>query len=157
MKKTTKAANRLVVEEAAMDDVSVCPLHPATMDRLSIYQGDVVLLKGNRCRDTVCLALPDEECPEHALRIGRATRSNLQVRLADVVFRARVPRRPVRRARARPPRRRHRRGPRGGPRRGVPQAPLPRRLPPAPLPTAIQHHKQMAEKLLQFKSIMHAN
>ncbi|RLM78778.1 hypothetical protein C2845_PM12G18470 [Panicum miliaceum] len=85
VKKTTKAANRLVVEEAATDDVSVCALHPATMDRLSIYKGDVVLLKGKRRRNTVCLALPDEGCPEHALRIGRAASSNLRVRLADVV------------------------------------------------------------------------
>jgi transitional endoplasmic reticulum ATPase len=85
VKKTTKAANQLVVEEAATNDVSVFALHQATMDRLSIYKGDVVLLKGKRHRNTVCLALPDEGCPEHTLQIGWAARSNLRVRLADVV------------------------------------------------------------------------
>ena len=45
-----KAANRLVVEEAATnDDNSVCNLHPATMEKLSIFQGDIVLLKGKHC------------------------------------------------------------------------------------------------------------
>ncbi|CAM0880467.1 unnamed protein product [Alopecurus aequalis] len=47
-----KAANRLVVEEATNDDNSTCNLHPATMERLSIFHGDVVLLKGKRRRST---------------------------------------------------------------------------------------------------------
>ncbi|OEL15734.1 Cell division cycle protein 48-like protein [Dichanthelium oligosanthes] len=51
--KKTKAANRLVVEEATEDDCSICALHPATMERLDIYKVDVVLLKGKRRRDTV--------------------------------------------------------------------------------------------------------
>ncbi|KAF7021817.1 hypothetical protein CFC21_034707 [Triticum aestivum] len=47
-----KAANRLVVEEAATNDNSVCNLHPATMEKLSIFQGDIVLLKGKRRHNT---------------------------------------------------------------------------------------------------------
>ncbi|TVU48424.1 hypothetical protein EJB05_08060, partial [Eragrostis curvula] len=80
-----KAANRLVVEEATIDDNSVCNLHPATMEKLSIFNGDIVLLKGKRRRDTLCTVLPDEQCAEHALKINKAVRSNLRVRLADVV------------------------------------------------------------------------
>ncbi|KAL6648350.1 hypothetical protein ACP70R_012574 [Stipagrostis hirtigluma subsp. patula] len=80
-----RAANRLVVDEATMDDNSVCKLHPATMDKLSLFHGDTVLLKGKRRRDTVCTAFSDEHCEEHALQINKAVRSNLRVRLADVV------------------------------------------------------------------------
>ncbi|RLN42506.1 hypothetical protein C2845_PM01G02720 [Panicum miliaceum] len=83
-----RAENRLVVEEAkATTDKynSICTLHPATMEKLSIYRGDVVLLKGKRRRDTVCVALPDEECGEGKILIGKVLRSNLRVRLADVV------------------------------------------------------------------------
>ncbi|CAL4960299.1 unnamed protein product [Urochloa decumbens] len=82
----TRAPNRLVVEEAtAFDDGAICNMHPATMEELSIYRGDIVLLKGKRRRDTVCMALPDEECGESKIRINKVARSNLRVRLADVV------------------------------------------------------------------------
>ncbi|XBJ25400.1 hypothetical protein VPH35_003064 [Triticum aestivum] len=65
-----KAANRLVVEEATTnDDNSVCTLHPATMEKLSIFKGDVVLLKGKRRHNTVCMALPDDTCEGHKLGI----------------------------------------------------------------------------------------
>ncbi|KAF7035876.1 hypothetical protein CFC21_046662 [Triticum aestivum] len=81
-----KAANRLVVEEAATnDDNSVCTLHPDTMEKLSIFKGDIVLLKGKRRHNTVCVALPDDTCEEHKLRINKVARSNLRVRIADVV------------------------------------------------------------------------
>nr|XP_051198322.1 cell division cycle protein 48 homolog [Lolium perenne] len=80
-----KAANRLVVEEATTDDNSICNLHPATMDELSIFKGDLVLLKGKRRRATVCIVVPDDTCEEHKLRINKVTRSNLRMRIADVV------------------------------------------------------------------------
>ncbi|VAH74677.1 unnamed protein product [Triticum turgidum subsp. durum] len=81
-----KAANRLVVEEATTnDDNSVCNLHPDTMEKLSIYKGDIVLLKGKRRHNTVCMALPDDTCEGHKLRINKVARSNLRVRIADVV------------------------------------------------------------------------
>lgn len=83
-KTTTKASNRLVVEDATTDDNSMCHLHPSTMDNLSIYHGDVVLLKGKRRRDTLCIAMPDPSCAEHAVRLNKTVRANLRVRLSDV-------------------------------------------------------------------------
>ncbi|XP_062213846.1 cell division control protein 48 homolog D-like [Phragmites australis] len=67
-----KAGNRLVVEVATTDDNSICNLHPATMDKLSIFHGDVVLLKGESRRDTVCIAMSDEHCEEN--KINKAVR-----------------------------------------------------------------------------------
>ncbi|KAM0872576.1 hypothetical protein ACQ4PT_038629 [Festuca glaucescens] len=75
-----KAANRLVVEEATDDNNSMCKLHPATMERLSIFLGDVVLLKGKRRRSTVCIAFADDTCEEHKMKINKVVRSNLRVR-----------------------------------------------------------------------------
>jgi transitional endoplasmic reticulum ATPase len=80
-----KAANRLVVEEATQDDNSMCSLHPATMERLCIFRGDFVLLKGKRRRSTVCIAFTDDTCEEHKMKINKVVRSNLRVRIADVV------------------------------------------------------------------------
>lgn len=81
-----KAANRLVVEEATTnDDNSVCILHPTTMEKLSIFKGDIVLLKGKHRRSTICMALPDDTCEGHKLTVNKVARSNLRVRIADLV------------------------------------------------------------------------
>ncbi|KAM0898714.1 hypothetical protein ACQ4PT_021774 [Festuca glaucescens] len=80
-----KAANRLVVEEATHDDNSMCSLHPATMERLCIFRGDFVLLKGKRHRSTLCIAFTDDTCEEHKMKINKVVRSNLRVRITDVV------------------------------------------------------------------------
>jgi len=74
-----RAENRLVVEEAkaTTDEYnSLCTLHPAT---------DVILLKGKRRCDTVCMALSDKEYGEGNILIGKVARSNFRVRLVDVV------------------------------------------------------------------------
>ncbi|XP_037417638.1 cell division control protein 48 homolog D-like [Triticum dicoccoides] len=55
------------------------------MEKLSIFKGDMVLLKGKRRHNTVCMALPDDTCEGHKLRINKVARSNLRVRIADVV------------------------------------------------------------------------
>uniref|UniRef100_M8AZV9 Cell division control 48-A-like protein n=1 Tax=Aegilops tauschii TaxID=37682 RepID=M8AZV9_AEGTA len=55
------------------------------MEKLSIFKGDIVLLKGKRRHNTVCTTLPDDTCEGHKLRINKVTCSNLRVRIADVV------------------------------------------------------------------------
>lgn len=40
-----KSPNRLVVDDALSDDNTVISLHPNTMDTLSLFRGDTVLLK----------------------------------------------------------------------------------------------------------------
>ncbi|WVY96366.1 hypothetical protein V8G54_028517 [Vigna mungo] len=80
-----KAPNRLVVDEAVNDDNSVVALHPDTMDKLQLFRGDTILLKGKKRKDTVCIALADDTCEEPKIRMNKVVRSNLRVRLGDVV------------------------------------------------------------------------
>ncbi|KNC47319.1 uncharacterized protein AMSG_03752 [Thecamonas trahens ATCC 50062] len=77
--------NRLVVEEAENDDNSVVALNTATMERLQLFRGDTVLLKGKKRRDTVCIVLADDTCAENKIRMNKVVRNNLRVRLSDVV------------------------------------------------------------------------
>eukprot|EP01105_Mastigella_eilhardi_P021588 TRINITY_DN523_c0_g3_i1.p1 TRINITY_DN523_c0_g3~~TRINITY_DN523_c0_g3_i1.p1 ORF type:complete len:803 (-),score=268.24 TRINITY_DN523_c0_g3_i1:147-2501(-) len=80
------APNRLFVEESVQDDNSVVSLHPAKMDELKLFRGDTVLLKGKRRRETICIVLQDEtlETPSK-IRMNKVVRSNLRVRLGDLV------------------------------------------------------------------------
>ncbi|OXA51061.1 transitional endoplasmic reticulum ATPase TER94 [Folsomia candida] len=77
--------NRLIVDEAPSDDNSVVALSQAKMDELDIFRGDTVLLKGKRRRETVCIVLSDDKCPNDKILMNRVIRNNLRVRLGDVV------------------------------------------------------------------------
>lgn len=74
-----------MVEEATIDENTFCNIHPATMEELHLYKGDIVTFKGKRHRDTVCIAMGDQECGKNKIRINKVVRSNLHVRLDDVV------------------------------------------------------------------------
>uniref|UniRef100_A0ACD5YLT3 Uncharacterized protein n=1 Tax=Avena sativa TaxID=4498 RepID=A0ACD5YLT3_AVESA len=82
-----QSPNRLVVDEACTtnDDNSVVALHPDTMDKLQLFRGDTVLLKGKKRKDTVCILLSDDTCEQTKIRMNKVVRKNLRVRLGDVV------------------------------------------------------------------------
>ncbi|PSR89934.1 Cell division cycle protein like [Actinidia chinensis var. chinensis] len=80
-----KSPNRLVVDEAVNDDNSVVAMHPATMEKLQLFRGDTILIKGKKRKDTVCIALADDTCEEPKIRMNKVVRSNLRVRLGDIV------------------------------------------------------------------------
>ncbi|CAA6662630.1 unnamed protein product [Spirodela intermedia] len=73
-----KAANRLIVDEALNDDNSVVSLHPETMEKLQLF-------RGKKRKDTICIALADDTCEEPKIRMNKVVRSNLRVRLGDVI------------------------------------------------------------------------
>lgn len=55
------------------------------MDELNLFRGGTVILKGKRHRETVCIALSDETCPDEKILMNKCVRNNLRVRLGDVV------------------------------------------------------------------------
>ncbi|RZC75482.1 hypothetical protein C5167_050971 [Papaver somniferum] len=81
-----KAANRLVVDEAIEDDNSIVLMHPATMEKLQLFRGDTIMLKGKKRKDTICIVIADDTCEEPKIKLNKVVRSNLRVRLSDVVF-----------------------------------------------------------------------
>eukprot|EP00123_Amoebidium_parasiticum_P005975 comp17040_c1_seq1/m.15748 comp17040_c1_seq1/g.15748 ORF comp17040_c1_seq1/g.15748 comp17040_c1_seq1/m.15748 type:complete len:805 (-) comp17040_c1_seq1:554-2968(-) len=83
--RTKAAPYRLMVEEAVNDDNSVVSLSQEKMDELNLFRGDTVLLKGKKRRDTVCIVLADDDCPKEKIRMNKVVRTNLRVRLGDIV------------------------------------------------------------------------
>jgi transitional endoplasmic reticulum ATPase len=80
-----KAPNRLVVEEAVQDDNSVVALHPDTMETLELFKGDTVIIRGKRKKDTVCIVLSDATVDANKIRMNKIVRTNLRIRLGDIV------------------------------------------------------------------------
>ncbi|EJD07519.1 AAA ATPase [Fomitiporia mediterranea MF3/22] len=82
-----KSPNRLLVDDTTNDDNSVCTLHPNTMEKLQLFRGDTVLVRGKKRRDTVliCLASEDGSVEEGKIQMNKVARNNLRVKLADLV------------------------------------------------------------------------
>ncbi|VAH87621.1 unnamed protein product [Triticum turgidum subsp. durum] len=55
------------------------------MEKLQLFRGDTVLLKGKKRKDTICIVLADDTCEEPKIRMNKTVRKNLRVRLGDVV------------------------------------------------------------------------
>lgn len=79
-------ANRLVVDDAINDDNSIITLSQAKMDELQLFRADSVIVKNKRRRETVCVVLSDDTCPDDKVRMNRVVRNNLRVRIGDVVL-----------------------------------------------------------------------
>ncbi|KAK2721092.1 hypothetical protein QYM36_003386 [Artemia franciscana] len=77
--------NRLIVEDAVIDDNSVIGLSQAKMDELNLFKGDTVLVKGKKRKETICILLSDGEVPNEKIRMNRVIRNNLRVRLGNVI------------------------------------------------------------------------
>jgi transitional endoplasmic reticulum ATPase len=77
--------NRLLIDDAVNDDNSVVALSQQKMDELQLFRGDTVMLKGKKRRETICIVLADDTCPNDRIRMNRVVRNNLRVRSGDVV------------------------------------------------------------------------
>ncbi|CAH8634888.1 unnamed protein product [Heterobilharzia americana] len=60
--------NRLIVDSTIKDDNSVVSMSQAKMDELQLFRGDTVFIRGRKRKETICVALPDETCPDDHIR-----------------------------------------------------------------------------------------
>merc|ERR1719480_353553 len=85
-----RAANRLVVDDVsevvAQDgDNSCILLSNEKMEELDLFRGDSVLVRGKRRRETVCIAIANDNTETGKVRMNKVIRKNLKVKLGDVV------------------------------------------------------------------------
>merc|ERR1719197_1370356 len=85
-----RAANRLVVDDVsevvAQDgDNSCILLSNEKMEELDLFRGDSVLVRGKRRRETVCIAIANDNTESGKVRMNKVIRKNLKVKLGDVV------------------------------------------------------------------------
>ena len=84
-----KRPNKLIVEESKKDDNSIVQMTQAKLDELKIFKGEVVLIRGKKRKMTCAIALlpekDDNELTNEKIRMNKVVRSNIRVRLGDVV------------------------------------------------------------------------
>ena len=82
-----------MVDDASNDDNSVIYMSAKTMETLELFRGDTVLVKGKKRKDTVLIALTDDNCEDGKVKVNKGikglikivVRHNLRVRLGDIV------------------------------------------------------------------------
>ncbi|KAJ1437756.1 cell division control protein [Ochromonadaceae sp. CCMP2298] len=77
--------NTLLVDDSVTDDHSTVVLGQAKMDELGLTTGDTVLLRGKKRKSTVAVVLGDEDVGTGRVQMTKVIRSNLRLRLGDVV------------------------------------------------------------------------
>jgi transitional endoplasmic reticulum ATPase len=77
--------NRLIIDDAVNDDNSVVSLSPQKLDELELFLGDIILLEGKKRRETVCIVLVDDNCPNDHIRVNCVVQNNLRVRSGDII------------------------------------------------------------------------
>ena len=66
--------NKLMVDDirsSEQDDNSVVLISSATMEKLELFRGDTVILKGKKRHDTVAVVLIDDECEDIKIRLNK--------------------------------------------------------------------------------------
>jgi len=88
--KKKRAPNRLVVDDvsevAQQDGDNSCVLlSNEKMEELDLFRGDSVVVKGKRRKETVCIAIANDNTEAGKVRMNKVVRKNLKVKLGDVV------------------------------------------------------------------------
>lgn len=76
---------RLVVDDALEDDNSVVVINTQTMEDLELFRGDNVRIIGKKRKETVAVALSEDNVDKSKIRMNKTVRNNLRVRLGDVI------------------------------------------------------------------------
>ncbi|KAJ2522116.1 AAA ATPase cdc48 [Coemansia sp. RSA 2049] len=79
------APNKLIIDDATTDDASVAVISQNTLDKLNLFRGDIILVKGKKRKDTVLIVLPSEDCENNKIQLHRVARNNIRTRLGDIV------------------------------------------------------------------------
>jgi len=75
--------HRLLVELPSSQDNSVVALNTQRMEELGLFNGDTVLIRGRRGKETVCVVVPDDELPEDRARLPLIATKNLRVSVGE--------------------------------------------------------------------------
>ena len=60
-----------MVDDSSQDDNSLVFLSESTLERLSLFRSDTVLLKGKRRREAVAIVLVSENCEDGKIQMNK--------------------------------------------------------------------------------------
>ena len=66
------------MDDSTADDHSTISLSAAKMEELGLFNGDTVLLKGKKRKNTIAVVNTDEDVLDNKVRMTKVVRSNLR-------------------------------------------------------------------------------
>ena len=75
-----------MIDDSANDDNSTVCMTSNKLKELNIFKGDPVLIKGKKRKETLCIALPDNNLTDDKISMNKTVRNNLRCRLGDMVI-----------------------------------------------------------------------
>ena len=75
--------NRLLVLAPTSTDNSIVSINAARMEKLGFFNGDTILIKGRRGKETCCVVVPDEKLQEDAIVLPAVVIKSLRVKIGD--------------------------------------------------------------------------
>eukprot|EP01040_Poterioochromonas_malhamensis_P004694 gene4693-5030_t len=86
-----RGPNVLLADDAVTEDDSYVAVSKSKMTELNLLDGDIVQVKGKKRKTTLAIVNSDSAVPEGKVRIGKVARSNIGIRLGDIVTISAVP------------------------------------------------------------------
>jgi hypothetical protein len=83
---TQRKHRSLITCDATIDDNSIVTLSLTTIRSLQLSSGDIVLLEGRKCKDTIAVVLVDDTLDYGYVGMNSVIRRNLLVQLGHVTF-----------------------------------------------------------------------
>jgi transitional endoplasmic reticulum ATPase len=74
------------VDEATSDDNSVATLNPATMETLSLFRGDTIIVRGKKRKDTVLIVLSSDDVDEGKIQMNKGEHMSSAVRYSSIAY-----------------------------------------------------------------------
>ncbi|KAF9026330.1 AAA-domain-containing protein [Hymenopellis radicata] len=84
-KKSYVPAVLLARRRAVNLSLTVATMNPATMETLSLFRGDTIIIRGKKRKDTVLICLSSDDVEEGRIQMNKVARNNLRVKLGDLV------------------------------------------------------------------------
>jgi transitional endoplasmic reticulum ATPase len=70
--------NTLLVDDSVSDDHYTIAVAPVKLNELNLFNGDSVLVKGKKRKNTVAIVVADDSLPASKMRMSKVIRSNLR-------------------------------------------------------------------------------
>ena len=83
---TQRHHRSMITCDATIDDNSIVTLSLTTIRSLQLSPGDIVLLEGHKCKDTIAVVLIDDTLDYECVGMNGVIRRNLLLQLGDATF-----------------------------------------------------------------------
>ncbi len=66
-----ESPNKLIVDDSANDDCSMVAITEATLEKLELFRGDLVLVRGKKRKESAFVLVTDNDMEDNKIRLNK--------------------------------------------------------------------------------------